>query len=291
MIKIAHISDIHLHKISRDWSQFFSKRWLGNLNLVLFRKKRFCSEQVFILPNLFKQLKVNYVIVTGDISSTSMEDEFEEGKRLFLDELKKRGIDSFFIPGNHDCYTKKAQKEQTFYKYFETEKNKITNNYTLRNNKGELVKLNKHLWYIGLDCSPATHLVSSRGLFSKTAENTLQNILKEIPKKDSIILACHFPFQFKKSPRKALKRAQVLKNILENNPNIKIFLHGHTHHHKIYDMRSKNLPLVLDSGTAANNKKGKWNLLTLKGNHCNIDVYDWKQEGKWKKTEEHAYKL
>ena len=213
---------------------------------------------------------------------------------MFFDELEKRKIIPLVIPGNHDCYTKKAQKEKTFYKYFENKKGKseIEQKYNLKNDAVEALKLQKNIWYIGLDCSPATHLMSSRGLFSPKAEENLKTLLKKIPEKDFIILASHFPFKFKKSPRKALRRARVLKKILKENPNIKIFLHGHTHHHKIYDMRSNGLPLVLDSGAATNNKTGKWNLLTLNNSSCNIEIYDWKNNfHKWEKTQQNEYML
>lgn len=293
MVKIAHISDLHLWKVTFSFSQFLSKRWLGNMNLIFFRKKRFSKEQVFLLPDLFERLKINYVIVTGDISSTSLDDEFIFGKIIF-DELKKRGIKSLFLPGNHDCYTKKAQKQKTFYKYFNNElgKSKIEKKYNLKEDGIEAHRVDGKWWVLGIDCALATHLVSSRGLFSEEVEKKLLEILELIPKDNNIILANHFPFRMANSPRKALKRANVLKKILISHPNIKLFLHGHTHHHNIFDLRKKGQPIVLDSGSAAHNLVGKWNLLELDSTSCKVKVFDWiKKEGSWHKTEEKNYNL
>lgn len=265
MLKIAHISDLHLWKIYYGLSQFFSKRWLGNINLIFFRKKRFCSEQLWLLPEIFKKLKIDYVFVSGDISSTSLVDEFLLGKKLY-DELKKRGIKTLFVPGNHDSYTKSAYINKTFYQYFENTKGKsdIEKKYSLKKDGVEAHFLENKWWYIGLDCCLATHLASSRGFFSPKIEKNLKNLLKMIPNHDFVILVNHFPFLMTKSPRKALKRANILKKLLKNHPNIKLFLHGHTHHHNIYDLRKKSLPIVLDSGSAAHNSIGKWNLIHLK---------------------------
>ena len=79
---------------------------------------------------------------------------------------------------------------------------------------------------------------------------------------------------------------------LKNHPKIKIFLHGHTHHHNIYDLRKKSLPLVLDSGSAAHNTIGKWNLINLEDSKCEISIYDWiKKDHMWKKTEDKIFHL
>lgn len=293
MIKIAHISDLHIGKITLNLSQFFSKRWIGNINLLFFRKNRFSPKQLFLLPQIFEKLKVNYVVVTGDITSTSLEEEFQAGKNLFL-ELENKGIQTLFLPGNHDCYTRGAQNQQRFYKYFENKpgKNKIEKLFSLKEDKVQAHLLTDKWWYVGVDCSLATHLISSKGLFSEKAEKNLQILLQQIPKTDFILMANHFPFKRSKSPRRALKRAEELKKILRNQENIKLFLHGHTHHHNIYDLRKKGLPIVLDSGSTAHNSIGKWNFIELGLKKCKIKVYDWnKTELSWQETEDKIYQL
>lgn len=276
MLKIAHISDLHLWKWYFHWSQFFSKRWLGNLNMLLFRKRSYKKDQIFQLVDIFKELKLDYLIVSGDISSTSLEDEFKMG-REFFDKIKDVKI--LFLPGNHDNYTKEAQKDKLFYKYFENQGSK----YSLKEDKVEIHQMKDGWWYLGIDCTLATNLLSSRGLFSKKIEKNINRAIEAIPKGDAIIFANHYPFRSDKL-RKGLIGKERLKRLLKNHPNIKIYLQGHTHKHKIQDLRKYNLPLILDSGSIAHNTLGRWNLLEIQERTCKISVYGWK--GGWKKNSE-----
>ena len=293
MLKIAHISDLHLYKITFSPMQFFSKRWLGNLNVYFFRKNKFKPKQLNLLLDVFKKHKIDLVIVTGDISSTSLKDEFEAGKTLFS-EIEKEGIKTFFLPGNHDHYTKKAHRKQHFYDFFENKKGKTTieKSFSLKKDKIEAHLIDKNLYLINLDCSIATHLLSSRGLFSKKAEDNLKKLLSMINKEDKIILANHFPFTQREGPRRSLKRSRILKKIIKEHPNIKIYLHGHTHRHNILDLRKKSLPLVLDSGSTAHNNIGKWNLLDIDKDDLEICVFEWeKEKNRWIKSIDKRFKL
>src|SRR5262245_998312 len=114
--RIAHISDLHFSKLTWNPSQLFSKRWLGNVNLLLARKHAFDAEGLTTLLPLFIDRKVDAVIVSGDLSSTSHEKEFLLAQE-FLDVLQKEGFKVFTIPGSHDHYTKSAYREKLFYEF------------------------------------------------------------------------------------------------------------------------------------------------------------------------------
>lgn len=284
MLKIAHISDLHLYKPSYGLLQFFSKRWLGNLNSFFLRQKHFQSGQLLLLPELFENLKVDYVVVSGDLSSTSLKDEFSLGLKI-IEEFHKRGIKTFIVPGNHDHYTKKAHKRKVFYDFFT---NRAKKKYDLKKDGVEAVCLKNNWWLIGLDCTLATNLMSSRGVFSKEIEKNLLALLGEIPKEDSIILVNHFPF-LKAQKRKELLGSERLVKIIKESPNIKIYLHGHTHKDGIFDLRNEHLPIVLDSGSSAHNLLGKWNLLEINSN-LKVSVFEWmNKKNIWKKTLEKSF--
>lgn len=271
-MKIAHISDLHLSKIKYDISQFFSKRWIGNLNTLLFRKRIFKVEQLLLLNKLFEAKGVDYIIVSGDISSTSLESEFEAGKIFFQSFSAKK----LFLPGNHDNYTKKAKREMRFYKYFENiKKDKIS---SLKDDLVEAIPLKNGWWFLAIDATLPTNLLSSKGIFSKKIEENMKKLLKKIPPKDFIIVSNHFPFLRMESPRRELKRASFLKKILKEHKNIKFYLHGHTHRQSILDVRKKGLPIILDSGSAAHNNIGKWNLLNIDKNGATVETFHFKKE-------------
>src|SRR5580698_9431521 len=117
LFRFAHISDLHFSRLSFGPSQFFSKRWVGNLNLILNRKKKFDQTHLYTLIPLFQNLQINGVFITGDLTSTSHNSEFEMAKK-FVDTLKEAGLKVFLIPGNHDHYTRKAFRDLIFYRYF-----------------------------------------------------------------------------------------------------------------------------------------------------------------------------
>src|SRR3990167_2067888 len=188
MLKIAHFSDIHFSKITFNPKKLLSKRAIGVLNLILVRKKQYKENQLFLLHNLFKNLNINNLIVSGDITSTSLEVEFSIAKKFFE---KFENIEKHIVPGNHDKYTKTAHKENRFYKFFEYSEDIFSN--LLKNDKIEVKILNDKWYYIGLDTCLNTSLFACSGLFSIEIENKLKNILEKIPKDKNIILSNHYP--------------------------------------------------------------------------------------------------
>src|SRR5579871_4764227 len=110
LFRFAHISDLHFSNITFNPAQFLSKRWIGNGNLIFSRKHVFCSNHLPELATFFKELNIDAVLITGDLSSTSLHSEFARGK-AFIDSLKQH-FKVFTLPGNHDHYTKRAYKKR-----------------------------------------------------------------------------------------------------------------------------------------------------------------------------------
>lgn len=290
-IRIAHISDLHLSKISLNPIHLFTKRWVGILNLIFSRRKIFCFDQVFKLLDLFKKENINMVIITGDLSSTSLKDEYLLAKS-FIDKLKENNIKVLVIPGNHDIYTKRTDKKKIFYKTFENDKEEQDypfKNYSLKNDNIEVHPIIDNWYAVLLDTAISTSIISSRGYFSKNLEKKLKTTLKKFSPTDKIILVNHFPFFEHESPRKKLIRSHALRKIIQNNNNIKFYLHGHTHSHIVADLRENHLSIVLDSGCISHKEKGRWNLLNLNQDSCDIDVFQC-DNADWKKIKEFHFK-
>lgn len=279
-MRLAHISDLHFAKATCNPSQFFSKRWLGNLNLILFRKREFLPDHLFSLPALFKQLKVDLVIITGDLTTTSRSQEFEAALN-FTREIEKEGISVLTLPGNHDQYTKSAYKQKLFYQFFPSDLKE----------QGIAVKPLANKWQIiSLDMAVATSLASSRGLFSEQLEKKLEETLARIPQDASLILTGHFPFFHPDSPRRALIRGEALGKIMQRFPQIKFYLHGHTHRHTIADLRSSGFPIILDSGSATHVQVGTWNLIDINDKGCEIEMYKRENSAPWEASQKLAFK-
>jgi 3',5'-cyclic AMP phosphodiesterase CpdA len=280
---IAHISDLHYAKLSWSPSQFFSKHWIGNLNLLASRKNDYIQEHLEPLPDLFKTLGTELVIISGDLSTTSQHAEFECAA-AFIQSIRGKGIEVMAVPGNHDQYTKKAHKNQWFYDYFDrsfSQGNGPIDAFSLKEHGVAAKSLKGGWWVVALDTALATSLFSSRGLFSEAVESKLQELLKLIPDDNRVILVNHFPFFQNDMPRVRLDRGKALEAVIRSCPKIKFYLHGHSHRHTIADLRADGLPIICDSGSAPHREKGTWNLLELAPRGCSIDVFKWKD--KWQK--------
>lgn len=279
-MRIAQLADFHFTHLTWNPLRLFSKRILGNINWFTSRKKHFFEEQLESLPQLIQELGVDWTLFGGDVTTTALLEEFEKGKEFF-DSFQKPWI---AIPGNHDRYTRRSCKELHFYRYFSHPRASVEEPidfFNLKEHRIEAHKLGAGWRLIALDTALATHLYSSQGLFSEKLEGYLEEMLKLIPETESIILMNHFPFFQNDTWRHNLLRGEALQKILGDNPRIRLYLHGHTHRHTIADLQVSNLPLVLDSGSCAQGRKGAWNLIDLKETGCSVTTYRW--DHRWTK--------
>lgn len=280
-MRIAHVSDFHFTHLTWNPFRLLSKRALGNFNWITLRKKHFFEEQLSPLPALFKELEVDYVLLGGDFSTTALLEEFEKAAQ-FIGQIKQPW---FATPGNHDCYTKRSCRNKHFYRYFANQRKEISDPvefFTLEKHRIEAHKIGQGWRLILLDTAIATHFHSAEGLFSEKLEAYFKEVLKLIPQEESILILTHYPFFQNDVKRHSLIRGEVLQELLEQNPRIRLYLHGHTHRHTVADLQVSNLPIVLDSGSSAQGRKGAWNLIDLNPKSCTVSTYRW--DHKWTKT-------
>lgn len=287
-MRLAHISDFHFTHLTWNPFRLLSKRFLGNLNWLTVRKKHFFEEQLEPLPALLQELGVDLVLLGGDFTTTALLEEFEKAKR-FINKIKQPWI---AIPGNHDHYTHRSFRNKHFYRYFTNKRSSIAHPvefFTLKDHGIEAHKIKEGWWLIALDTTLATNPYSSEGLFSEKLEAYIEEVLKLIPSTESILLLNHYPFFQNDVPRHNLIRGELLQELLKRHPRIRLYLHGHTHRHTIADLQVSNLPLILDSGSCAQGKKGAWNLIDLEPNGCTISTYRWDHNWTKTRTEEFAW--
>ncbi|HEU64298.1 MAG TPA: hypothetical protein ENH96_02775 [Chlamydiae bacterium] len=271
MITIAHLSDLHFSNISIF--PLSLKRFIGTTNLLITRKRSYIDTHLFKLPDLLKSLNVNNIFITGDLSSTSLKKEFEKAKK-FIDSFDEN-MKFFIIPGNHDTYTRQANKQSYFQNIL-----KSNNIIDSKQKKIHLFDLSKKWVYIGLDTTLVTPLFSATGLFSTEMEKDLIDILEKIPKDKNIIISNHFPLFHKAPKRKLLKRRDDLLKVIKKYPNIKLYLHGHTHKPSI--TKEDNLPYMICSGCSSHKKNASFSILKIEDDKCNIYCYIL-QDNNWQK--------
>lgn len=255
-MKIAHLSDPHFANTSFKFGHFLSKRWLGNLNLILFRQHRYQTEHLWELPELLKSLHVDWISMTGDMVTTALDEEFQEAARW----MAQMPAPSLIVPGNHDVYTRRSEKEKRFYNYFPNEEMKVK--------RISVKSLGNRWWWIGLDCAIATSVLFSNGKFFSEMEKELEESISRIPAEDSIIIANHFPLFRSGNLRHDLSRCGQLQAIVRKHPQIKLYLHGHEHSHYLLDRTKEGYPLVLNAGSCAYVPGGIFYIIDLEHDEC-----------------------
>lgn len=277
-MRIAQISDFHYTQITWNPFRLFSKRLLGNLNWLFKRNSTFSQEILEPLPQLFRDLNVDLVLLGGDFTTTSAKEEYLIAQKF----VKKISQPSIAIPGNHDHYTYLSYRNKHFYNYLSNKEKIIlcsADFFTLKDHGIEAHKIAPNQWILALDTARATHLYSSRGYFSEKLEKYLEEVLQLIPSDASIFVFNHYPFFQNDAHRRTLERGEALMALLQKDLRIRLYLHGHTHRHTIADLQPNGLPIILDSGSCAEKNKATWNLIDLKENGCEVSVYTWK--GNW----------
>lgn len=282
-LTIAHISDLHFSKVQLGPMQLFSKRWIGNLNVLFNRGKIYQNDVPETLIGEFKKNGVTHVLISGDVSTTSYKAEFKMAKQ-FVDSLKKEGFEVFVIPGNHDAYTKRSFRKKLFYNYFDDEHDpKISQ--TLKDDQVSAIKIGNGYWLVRLDTTYPAPVYLSTGRYTDAIDQKLNAVLSSIPQNDKVILMNHFPMFHHEHPRRVLFQAEKLRKTLNEYSNIEYYVHGHTHKNCVADLRESKLPIILDSGSCSHVKKGSWNLIKIYEDHSLVETYtgsDLENNASWK---------
>ncbi len=118
-MKIAHLSDLHVLSLAgvsplRLWT---NKRATGMINLKLHRKSKHKPSAIAAVVDDLRAQQPEHLIITGDLSNLSLESEFSAVQRV-LDSLALSTEQVSVVPGNHDVYTRGAQRSQRFYRAF-----------------------------------------------------------------------------------------------------------------------------------------------------------------------------
>jgi 3',5'-cyclic AMP phosphodiesterase CpdA len=274
-MRIAQISDFHFTKLTCNPFRLISKRILGHINWLIKRRNAFSVAQLEALPPLFQELGVDLILFGGDFTTTSMKEEYEQASYF----VKQFSQPYLAIPGNHDHYTRSSFKKKAFYRTFP--------NPLLQETGVEARCIKPNWWVVSLDTIIATNIYSSQGLFSEKLEKELKTTLDKIPSTDSIILFNHYPFFDNDDIRHSLIRGDALQKLIESDPRIRLYLHGHTHRNTIANLQPNNLPIVLDGGSCAQTKNGAWNLIDINDQECTISSFAW--NGSWQKNRKETY--
>ncbi len=92
----------------------FNKRLTGYANFA-WRRGR-VHRREYLEAVLAAAAEADHLVVTGDITNLAFESEFREARRL-LDDIA-RTVEVTVIPGNHDIYLHRVQRDRSFPRHF-----------------------------------------------------------------------------------------------------------------------------------------------------------------------------
>lgn len=221
-----------------------SKRWLGSLNLLVRRARKFPKEFRQAAMDAVLAEEADLVVFTGDFTNFSIRQEFEECAGLFAPLVEKMGGRLFAIPGNHDCYTSRSVRKQLL----------ETALPWVRVDPVSRLDLNDRLTLLGVNHSVPMR-IRSNGRVTETTQQALREAFEACREQErTVLLAGHFayatPVEHPETPEhKLLGDERFADLVREFAP--KVYMHGHKHVR--WAIRSPLTPdtLCLNCGSAS----------------------------------------
>ena len=224
-MRIAHITDIHVTRIP-NLTQMTPKRLLGTANLLIGGRRHHFSRAVQeALVKGVDELDPDAIICTGDITQTSIPQEFEGARKLLSPIFEK--YRTVLISGNHDAYTQRAWKGQTIEKYFDA--------FMGHGPWPRIHHLSEELAVVCIDTCRA-HITSSGHVKATELERLEQVLASDELREKKLLVALHYPLRDRRGepygpPSRALSNAEELeRRLLPHGQRIRAILHGHEHH-------------------------------------------------------------
>lgn len=249
IMRIVHISDLHFWHITLNPIRLAGKRIVGMGNLILNRARKYRMENMPLLLERVLELRPDHVLITGDLTTTSLEEEFEAVKRA-LSPLNGGHSSITVIPGNHDRYTRRAARLRLFEQYFGA--------YVASDTYPWLKNIGDGTAILGLDASRPT-IISARGTISPSQIESARCLLEgSNARLARLIVACHYPVAIpdgvKPDPAHGLQGKEYLHDFLSRlGPHL--YCHGHIH--AGWTFRPDSLPraLCINPGAALKRRR------------------------------------
>ena len=220
-MRIALIGDIHLFQTQVHPTRLFGKRLMGHTNLMLNRRFRFNHRVLEPLIDRAAALKPDMVLLSGDVTTTSLEDEFHDVAR-YLEPLN-REVPCVIVPGNHDKYTFRSARKQRMGSHMGGMLPKVF---------PHIHRLSPNWQLLGLD-SAEPQLFWSRGALGHEQMQATEAFIRSLSRDDAVVVLCHYPA---KTPAgvphswgHALAEAKPLHDMMTASPARFVFVHGHVH--------------------------------------------------------------
>lgn len=223
---VIHIADIHFWKIVRNPIRLLNKRFLGNLTVLLKRRREFNMTQAEPYADTIAEVAsaagAKTVLLTGDFVSTSTHEEFDLAVR-FVRGLRVRGLEVCLLPGNHDVYTFESVRRKRFEQYFAE--------FLPRDGYPSVTRLSGGTPLILVPTVRPRHF-SARGHITEQEVEQVGQLIEQ--SEDRLVVAGHYPLLhrtqgYMSNPWRQLKNAGKLRRVLGESQKHILYAAGHVH--------------------------------------------------------------
>ncbi|MBI2378902.1 MAG: metallophosphoesterase [Deltaproteobacteria bacterium] len=244
-VRIAHYSDIHvtMPPIGQLRDSLEPKRIVGSLNYYLGNRRghfRGVEGRIEALLADVDEQSIDHAICTGDLTAMSFEAELERAAALFGDRLG-RPERLTVLPGNHDRYTVRADRERRFEAFFGSV-GSPGGGYPFRKSIAKGVSL------VAIDVCRSTSLLDSSGQAGAEQLARARELLAEAKERgEFVIFALHYAL-LRKSGRRDRRSHGVRDDVevmgLLEDPEVRVDLVIHGHVHEAYALADRRVPIV-----------------------------------------------
>ena len=280
MIRIAHITDVHVFSPPRPW-ELTPKRLLGTVNLYVFgRRAHFCRTVQKALPGAVARTNPDFLICTGDLTAQATTREFEDFLDIFSPLLHQQP--SFLIPGNHHTSTVAAQRDKP-----------IEDRFSRWTGEGLWPRLHlpaDGLALVAIDSCRA-HPLSS-GLVDPDQLKRLDELLaSDVLENRKVLILLHYPLRdrhgepYGPATRSLSNAAAVESVLLRHAHRITAILHGHEHHGFQTTLQNQESSIrILNPGAGGyahlpkRDRTAHFNLYEIEGENLSIQRFRYSSE-------------
>ncbi|HEY0709856.1 MAG TPA: metallophosphoesterase [Polyangia bacterium] len=231
MFRLAHVTDPHFRPRAGTFAgagvgDFFGKRAIGAVNLVVNRRRKHRMELLEAMRADLSARRPDHVAVTGDLGNISIDEEWREARR-WLEALGMPGDAITVIPGNHDAYVEEVVArrgfETTFGQFQTADLRAGENHYPFVRVRGDLALL-------GVNTCVPTGDLGAWGEIGSAQLARLEALLTSpaLADKTRVVLLHHPPVMVKPPESRNLRDRDQLAAVI-GRAGASLILHGHDH--------------------------------------------------------------
>jgi len=272
MFRLGHVTDPHFRGFAgaRPWD-FFNKRALGTLNILVSRRRKHRMELLEHLGRDLRARAVDHLALTGDLGNVGLKGEWLAARAWI--EACGAPEQVTVIPGNHDTYVESVVRDGTFERVFAPYQ-------TAELRTGEqtypFVRLRGDVALMAVNTCVPTGDTGAWGRIGSDQMMRLESLLTapEVARRVRVVLLHHPPVRQKRGEDHNLRDRADLVALLRK-VGADLVLHGHDHRDEratLEGPRGKGIPVV-GAGSASYAKAARYNVYEIEGRAITSVIY------------------